>query len=1125
LGTVTLTGNIFFGNTASDAFDIVCNDDGTTSSGGYNLTDRPTGGGSGFAFTTGDLANYDLPISPVNFRPLLASPAIGTIGVMPAEYPLYDYYGVPMSSVPLAKGAVQTAITSAGYWLDYNAVGQGAVNFDAGSTPFNEDGIYNPGSVVILEATAETDSSFSHWVLNDVRQPAQSPPDRLSFTMDANKTLRAVFSRNVTITSLADSGPGTLREALNNTREYDVISVDSSLSGGVIPLTSALPDITRNITIDGSGVTILGSGIPWASGSSGIMRITNLSSSIDVTIRRIHFTGRATGNAVGIITNNEKLTLESCIISGNTALNQMISSPGDSLTIRGCTFYNNTSNNGVIYSNACPITITGNIFYGNTTLKNIRWGAGYNVSSKYNISDKDPSDNGWPFDATDQQVSSSPISGFIFKPFAGGYADAKITTVPAEYPAYDFYGASMSTAPLAIGAVQATVAQGYFLDYAAQGSGTISVSGSPNTDGIYSPSSNVTLQAFAGGGVVFHHWTVNGVKQPVQSPPDRIDLTMDADKTVRAVFGRNVEVTSAGDSGPGTLRAALLNAQDYDFITTDFSVSGQTIILNSPLTITKSITLSGNGITLSGSGIPKSASSRILSVEGGTEVIIRRIHFKDGVTTGNGGAISNKGILNLESCIFSGNTASSGGVIDNLLYLGVKACTFYGNNSVTIETRDILELTGNIFYGNPAGIVYKPYGVVNSGGYNVSDGSAWGGSIGTDTSDITVLPLSPNSFKPRSGRAAAGKITAIPAGYPAEDFYGAAMTGASLAAGAVQTLAATGYYLAYGAQGNGTVSVLSGVDSDGMCSSGGTVTLQASPGGAGTILHYWSVDGVRRPAQNPASQFSLAVNADNLAVRAVFTPGVTVITSTEMALQSAFDTVPSGGVVVLDLPAGTTINLTTGLTLASNKDIFIEGNGVTLDGGSSNDVILYRYSGNNKGTITIRRVHFKNAKNGPALSILGQYLTVESCIFSGNKQGAIKRTVGTQTLTIRGCTFYNNSPEGVVQNDASLQGNLFYGNTMHTGWMLTSLGYNISDKPSGAAASGGSGWNFTTGDIQVSSQTLNTGTFRPSNSGNLSTLQIVPVETTDFPEVDFYGDPRANYASGGNTAAGAVSHN
>jgi hypothetical protein len=199
--------------------------------------------------------------------------------------------------------------------------------------------------------------------------------------------------------------------------------------------------------------------------------------------------------------------------------------------------------------------------------------------------------------------------------------------------------------------------------------------------------------------------------------------------------------------------------------------------------------------------------------------------------------------------------------------------------------------------------------------------------------------------------------------------------------------------------------------------------------------------------------------------------------------------------------------------------------------------------------VTIRRVHFKNGRSvsGAAICHLdsgnsSKTLTLESCIFSGNQSnvgGAIVSWGGK--VIILGCTFYNNSAErsGAInlQNGSiRLTGNIFYGNTAdpYDNVLTTnsgtdgasSLGYSVSDMASGGySTTTGSGFDFATGDIQVTAATVDAATFKPLDSTALATLQIIPVPITieGFPATDFYGNDRSVNSSGGYTAAGAVS--
>src|SRR3954464_5874507 len=60
-----------------------------------------------------------------------------------------------------------------------------------------------------------------------------------------------------------------------------------------------------------------------------------------------------------------------------------------------------------------------------------------------------------------------------------------------------------------------------------------------------------------------------------------------------------ITVTNTNDSGPGSLRQALVDSQEGDTIDFDASLKGQTISLTSAeLVINKSITISGPGPNL-----------------------------------------------------------------------------------------------------------------------------------------------------------------------------------------------------------------------------------------------------------------------------------------------------------------------------------------------------------------------------------------------------------------------------------------------------------------------------------------------------------------------------------------------
>jgi hypothetical protein len=127
-------------------------------------------------------------------------------------------------------------------------------------------------------------------------------------------------------------------------------------------------------------------------------------------------------------------------------------------------------------------------------------------------------------------------------------------------------------------------------------------------------------------------------------------------------------VTSTSDSGPGTLRAAILASADGDSIAFDASIASQTITLSSgEIDINASISMTG-GVKISGN-----SASRIFKIAAGKTVSLQALTFLDGLdkgadggaglpgSPGFGGAIWNQGTLHLLSCGFESNHAQGGG--------------------------------------------------------------------------------------------------------------------------------------------------------------------------------------------------------------------------------------------------------------------------------------------------------------------------------------------------------------------------------------------------------------------------------------------------------------------------------
>jgi len=121
--------------------------------------------------------------------------------------------------------------------------------------------------------------------------------------------------------------------------------------------------------------------------------------------------------------------------------------------------------------------------------------------------------------------------------------------------------------------------------------------------------------------------------------------------------GSTIIVTDTNDNGPGTLRQALVDAQDGDTIQFDPALIGQTITLTTgELLIDKNITISGPGwklLTVSAIDIPK-FRFRVFHVNPGHNVTIAGLTISDGHANGAAGGA---GIFNDHSALTINNCA------------------------------------------------------------------------------------------------------------------------------------------------------------------------------------------------------------------------------------------------------------------------------------------------------------------------------------------------------------------------------------------------------------------------------------------------------------------------------------
>lgn len=207
-----------------------------------------------------------------------------------------------------------------------------------------------------------------------------------------------LHASTISVTNINDSGAGSLRQAITNALDGDIINIALA---GTITLSSELPIIAKTITINGynTGTTVSGNnatriftvqiatgtvtlnGINILNGyasigaASGLYAITGNNGK--VVLNRCTFAGcNTTGSEAygGAIATSADLSLTNCTIYGNTAQlggGALATLSSCSITMLNCTIYNNhstsaTGGGGLDITASAGVSIQNTILAGNT---------------------------------------------------------------------------------------------------------------------------------------------------------------------------------------------------------------------------------------------------------------------------------------------------------------------------------------------------------------------------------------------------------------------------------------------------------------------------------------------------------------------------------------------------------------------------------------------------------------------------------------------------------------------------------------------------------------------------------------------------------------------------------------
>jgi len=457
-------------------------------------------------------------------------------------------------------------------------------------------------------------------------------------------------------------------------------------------------------------------------------------------------------------------------------------------------------------------------------------------------------------------------------------------------------------------------------------------------------------------------------------------------------------VTNSADSGPGTLRSAIINAANGAVITFAPNLSGATNILTSgQLLIPTNLTIDASALP-GGFKISGNTNSRVFEAASNTIVTLNSLTIQDGNVVGNGGGILiNSGAsLALTNCTLSGNSATSTALQGN-------------GGGIYVNPGASLTLTNCTLSGNSANVSGKIR--INSGGGGIcffGDNLTINGS--TFTNNYVVNPYNADNYVSGGGICFfGGTLTVNDSTFSGDSAGPGAFGGGIEVDGGTNTI------------NNSTFSGNSAIEGGGIDVEDGTLTINDSTfsgnftftsavdGGGGICLFGGTL------TVNASTFYSNSVSSDYMAGGGgIYSSGDTLTVngstfSGNSVAGSGYG--PGGGGIYLDV--GSTATITRSM-FSGNSDFADYGGGIS-GWQAALTIIGSTFSGNFAAT-------------GGGI-FCGQS-TITGSTFSGNSAsgsgGGIFNNGGTMTLNQ--CTLSGNSATGDPEHDGG--GGIFNGGTL-----------------------------------------------------------------------------------------------
>ena len=512
------------------------------------------------------------------------------------------------------------------------------------------------------------------------------------------------------VTSVKDDGRGSLRQAIAIAEPGTTITFAPGLSGRTILLTNGHLLVDKSLTIDGStlkrAVQING---------NRASRILFVTTNATVVLRSL------------IITNGHARDLDDANIGGGGVYN------AGRLEVSHCTLVGNSSTGGggAIGSRSPLVvsrcTLTGNRAFGGGGIGIYHFSGGALTVNHCTLTGNKATGGGPDGVGGDIFCYVAPVTNFnsIASDVHINQGSLRLAGVNIieKYGAYQVRSPK-NPAPITNAPLLAALG-----DYGGPTPTMPPLPGSPALDGGDNSATNIFTTDQRGFA-------------PLIGP--RVDIG-----AVEAVWPpTHTVVTTAADSGPGSLRYAIEHYPAGSTIGFTSALSGATVLLTrGELMLNKSLTIDAAALPL-GLSIDGNAASHVFVVTNRSVVVLNSLTITNGKTgSGTGGAgLHNhrEGTLTLNRCTFVGNTAGYGGAVINKGTLTVNNSTLSGNSATVKGGGGILNIgtllvnhstiSGNWSEADAGGID-------NRGRMTISNSIVAGNKVRPDENIYTFGPL------------------------------------------------------------------------------------------------------------------------------------------------------------------------------------------------------------------------------------------------------------------------------------------------------------------------------------------------------------------------------------------------